>query len=58
MFKGNFIHLTITANRHFYPFGERIHHRNTHPMQATGKLVVFVGELTTGVQFAQNKLHP
>lgn len=58
MLKGHFIHFGIAANRDLNPFGEGVDHRDPHPMQTTGKLIVFVGELTTGMQFGKDQLDP
>ena len=38
-------------------FGERVHHRNAHPVQATGEAVGLVVELAAGVQAREDQFH-
>ena len=52
--EGDVVLKTTPFNPHFKAFGERIDHRNTHTMQATGELVAFVGELAARVQLGQD----
>lgn len=57
MFKSYFIDITITAHRYIDPAGQGVDHRNTYAVQTTGELVVFIGELATSVQTAEDQFN-
>ena len=55
--EGDVIDLAVPAHRHLDPIGEGVHHGDPHPVQATGELIVLVGELAPRVQLAEDQLH-
>ncbi|MND87283.1 hypothetical protein D3C80_792780 [compost metagenome] len=55
--EGDVIDLAVPAHRHLDPIGKGIHHRDAHPVQTAGELVVLVGELAPRVQLAEDQLH-
>ena len=58
VFEADARHLTIAPDGHFQHLRQRVNHRHTHAVQTTGKLIVVVGEFTTGVQLAEDQLDP
>ena len=54
MFKAQPILLTAAPDAHFHPFGQRVHHRRTHAMQAARNLVGILVELAARMQPRQH----
>src|SRR5690625_6787710 len=48
------MHLTIAFDGHFEHVRQGIHHRHPHAVQATGKLVVFIGEFAPRMEGTKN----
>ena len=55
--KGDAVDLTVATHVDLHAFRQGVDHRNPHPVQAAGKLVVFVGKLTARVQSAEDQLN-
>ena len=56
--KSHGVFLPIALNPHFHLVGQRVDHRNTHPVQTAGELVVLVGELAAGMQPRKDQFDP
>src|SRR5690606_2586854 len=57
VFKTHLVHFTIAAHGDFHITGQCVHHRYSHTVQTAGEVVVFVGELATGVQAREDQFH-
>ena len=55
--EGHPVQLPITLDGNLKERRQGVDHRDTYPMQATGKVVVTLGEFTAGVEASQNQLH-
>ena len=50
------MHLALAVHGDFHPFGEGVHHRHAHAVQATRHLVTTGAELAAGVQHGEHRL--
>ena len=58
VFEGDGVFLAVSPDPHFQPQGQGVDHRDTDPVQTTGKLVVLAGELAPGVQPREDQFDP
>ncbi|MNQ56832.1 hypothetical protein D3C85_709670 [compost metagenome] len=59
--EGHQVFAAIALDPHVDAGGQRVHHRDADAVQATGELVVLVGELAAGMQLGEDQLdagHP
>ncbi|ENY73775.1 hypothetical protein G114_01944 [Aeromonas diversa CDC 2478-85] len=58
LLEGDLVDLAVAAHRHLDPGREGVDHRDPHPVQTAGELIVLARELAPRVQLAEDQLNP